>query len=91
MASEWTEHQIRYGDTTIHYALTYARRKTLGISVHPNLSVTVKAPIGSDFVLIEQKIKKRAAWILRQQRTFERYLPVGSLTPDYSRGPSRHH
>jgi predicted metal-dependent hydrolase len=75
MAAEWTEHRIQYGGTTIRYALTYAPRKTLGISVHPDLSVTVKAPLDSDFVLIEQKVKKRAAWILRQQRTFERYLP----------------
>jgi hypothetical protein len=34
---------VEYGTSTIEYTLTYTSRKTLGISVHPDLSVTVTA------------------------------------------------
>lgn len=75
MSSSQICHQVQYGDSIIQYELTYAPRKTLAISVHPDLRVTVKAPEGSDFELIEKRIRKRAAWILKQQRDLERYLP----------------
>ncbi|NVM23589.1 MAG: M48 family metallopeptidase [Desulfobacterales bacterium] len=68
-------HSVQYGDTTINYNLTYAQRKTLAITVHPDLCVTVKAPEGTDLADIEAKVCKRAAWILQQQRDLERYLP----------------
>lgn len=70
-----TTHVLEYGETTIHYDLTFAERKTLGISVHPDLSVTVIAPEGSDFTLVERKVRKKAPWILKQQRELSRYLP----------------
>ena len=44
---------LHFGDTVIEYTLTYAARKTLAIHVHPDRSVTVKAPAGSDFAAIE--------------------------------------
>jgi predicted metal-dependent hydrolase len=68
-------HFIQYGDTTIEYHLSFAARKTLAIEVHPDLRVTVCAPEGSELETIRQKVKKRAPWILRQQRQFESYLP----------------
>jgi predicted metal-dependent hydrolase len=37
--------------------------------------VTVRAPEGSEPEVIQQKVKKRVPWILRQQRQFESYLP----------------
>lgn len=64
-------HTLQYGTRTIEYELTYTSRATLAIHVHPDRRVTVEAPDGSDLALIEQKIRKRAPWILRQQRDFE--------------------
>ncbi len=66
---------LEYGTSTITYALTYTARKTLGITVHPDLRVTVAAPEGTAFADIEAKVRQRAAWILAQQRDLERYLP----------------
>ena len=66
---------VQYGETTIEYELTYAPRKTLGISVLPDLQVMVKAPEGTLLEAIEAKVLKRAPWILKQQRELERYLP----------------
>ena len=54
---------VEYGTSTIEYTLIYTSRKTLGISVHPDLSVIVTAPEGSDIELVRQKIRKRAASI----------------------------
>ena len=68
-------HSLHYGNTTIRYHLYHAQRKTLGISVEPDLRVTVTAPEGSALADIEARVKKRAAWILDKQRQYERYLP----------------
>ena len=45
-------HTLHFGDTAIEYTLIYAARKTLAIHVHPDRSVTVKAPAGSDFAAL---------------------------------------
>ena len=66
---------IQYGETTIAYDLDYGPRKTLAISVEPNLRVSVTAPEDSNPEVIAAKVRKRAAWILRQQRELEHYLP----------------
>lgn len=70
-----TKHCVRYGQTTIEYQLSYAERRTLAISVHPDLRVTVIAPEGAAPEAIAARVQKRAKWILRQQREFELYLP----------------
>jgi len=64
---------LEYGQTSIEYQLSYTEREILAIHVHPDTRVTVEAPLGSDFAEIEKRIRKRAAWILRQQRNFLRY------------------
>jgi predicted metal-dependent hydrolase len=66
---------VQYGTIRIEYELIYAPRKTLAITVDPDLHVIVKAPEGTDLADIEVKVCKRAAWILQQQRELERYLP----------------
>jgi len=66
---------VRWGSTRIPFQYTYAKRKTLAISVHPDLSVTVKAPGGTPVEVIREKIQKRASWIRRMWREFELYLP----------------
>ncbi|RLC81905.1 MAG: M48 family peptidase [Chloroflexi bacterium] len=66
---------VQYGTIRIEYELVYAPRKTLVITVDPNLRVLVKAPEGSPLADVEAKIHKRASWIIKQQRELERYLP----------------
>lgn len=68
-------HSIQYGNSTIEYELSYAQRKTLGIAVHPDLRVSVQAPEGTALADIESKVRRRADWILKQQRQLEIYLP----------------
>jgi predicted metal-dependent hydrolase len=70
-----TRHQVKFGSQTIEYELVFMPRKTLAISVHPDLNVTVKAPDGTKLEDIEKKVHNRSKWILNQQRLFEIYLP----------------
>jgi hypothetical protein len=68
-------HQIQFGSQTIAYELQLMERKTLSISVHPDLTVIVKAPEKTKLEDIEKKVYHRAKWILNQKRRFEIYLP----------------
>jgi predicted metal-dependent hydrolase len=67
---------VQFGRKRIEYALRYSRRKTLAIDVHPDLSVIVTAPVGSTDDAVRQRVEKRSAWIIQQQRFFETYLPT---------------
>ena len=67
---------IQFGRKRIEFQLLYSSRKTLAIDVHPDLSVIVTAPKNTEDVAVEQKMHKRASWIVQQQRFFENYLPT---------------
>lgn len=69
-------HVVAYGTATIEYELRYANRKTLAINVLPDRCVIVSAPAGTSVADVEARLVKRGAWILRQQREFEDYLPI---------------
>lgn len=73
MVTDRMRHTVQYGTTTIEYEVTYTDRSTLAIHVHPDTHVTVEAPLNTDMMLIEARVLKRAAWILRRRRDFERY------------------
>ncbi len=66
---------IQFGSRTIEYELTFSERKTLGITVNPDLTVVIKAPVDTPIGKIEEKIKKRAPWIIKQQSHFLAYYP----------------
>lgn len=85
-----SRHTLRYGTTTLEYDLSYTARKTLAIRVHPDTRISVEAPVGSDLTLIEQKVRKRAAWIVKQQRDFARFS--ADLPPrEYVSGETYHY
>lgn len=67
---------ISYGCETISYEVLHVdTRKTLGIEVHPDLRVLVRAPASTDPQTIEERVQRRARWISRQLRHFDRYGP----------------
>ncbi len=67
---------IAYGCETISYEVRRVdNRKTLGIEVHPDLRVLVRAPADTDTQTIEERVRRRARWISRQLRHFDRYGP----------------
>jgi len=64
-----------YGDGQIAFRLERRDRKTLAISVTPEAEVEVIAPIDAEHERILEKVRKRAAWIRRQQRYFAQFQP----------------
>lgn len=70
-----TRRTIRYGSQSIAYRLTRSRRKSLEIAVHPDGEVVVKAPLGADESVVEQRVQKRARWISRQILHFAQFEP----------------
>lgn len=73
-----SEKKIQFGSKEIVFELEYQERKSLGITVYPNRKVRVKAPLDSKLEKIEEKLRKRAPWILKQQSYFLSFEP---LTP----------
>ena len=68
-----TKDCILYGSTLIEFNIEFVERKTLGIKVHPDGTISLKAPINSTLDDIRNKVHHRAAWILRQKRYFESF------------------
>lgn len=66
---------IQFGSKKIEFLIEYSNRKTLGITVTPDLDVLVKAPIDSSINKIKEKILKKAAWIIKQQSFFLSFQP----------------
>ncbi len=66
---------VTWGTIDIVYRYGFSRRKTFALRVHPDLTVTVKAPFGSSLSDIQGLVKRRAAWISRAWSDFAQYLP----------------
>ena len=70
-----TNRTLTYDGETIPFDLQYSKRKSLEIAVHPDGSVVVKAPLGSDEILIQGFLYQRLRWIRRQLRYFAQFEP----------------
>ena len=68
-----TRDHIQYGATIIDYDIEFAQRKTLSICVNPDCTVCLKAPVDATLEQIQQKVHKKASWILKQKRFFESF------------------
>lgn len=66
---------VAYGKASIDFSLSHVDRKTLEIAVHPDQTVVVKAPLGSDDEAIRTRVAKRAGWIIKQQGFFRQFEP----------------
>jgi len=68
-------HTIQFGSKEILFSLSYSDRKSLGITVTPEMDVLVKAPADASIEKIKEKVKKRAPWIIKQQSFFLAFHP----------------
>lgn len=68
-------HKIQYGTMLISFELEHRKRRTLEISVYPDLSVKVRAPLGRTLNEVKEKVRKRASWIVEQKYFFSLFLP----------------
>lgn len=77
---------LQIGERLIFYRLTYSDRKTLGIAIHPDSSVEVKAPLNTSEEKIENVLRKRIRWILKQQGVFNTSPKHKALPKEYISG-----
>lgn len=69
------QHRLMVGSQAIDYVVVRRPRKTLEIAVEPDASVVVAAPLDASLDAIELRLRRRASWIMRQQRYFSQFLP----------------
>jgi len=67
MLKQFTHEQIAFD-----YRLKLEKRRTIAIHVHPDQSVTVKAPLRAKPHKIHNFIQSKADWVLKHQRYFAR-------------------
>ena len=79
---------ILYGEDEIAFRLERRDRKTLAISVNPDASVDVVAPLDATMDRVFEKVRTRASWIQRQQRFFTQFRP---RTPERQYVPGETH
>ncbi len=70
-----SKRSFQFGSAIIDYELQYSDRKTLGITVTPEMNVIVTAPIGTEIHKIESRLIKRAPWIIRSISYFLSFHP----------------
>jgi predicted metal-dependent hydrolase len=66
---------IAYGKESIDFSLSHVDRETLEIAVHPDQTVVVKAPLGTDDEAIRARVARRAGWIVKQRDFFRQFEP----------------
>ncbi|MCO6475215.1 MAG: M48 family metallopeptidase [Phaeodactylibacter sp.] len=77
--------KFTYRGHTYDYTIRRSARKTLGIYVHPDLRIEVRAPHNATLEDIEERVRKRRSWIVRQWREFTLYHPLRQ-PPVYQNG-----
>lgn len=68
--------QVTFGKQRIDYDLSYSGRKTLAIHVNPDKTVSVVAPYAAETDEIQERVQKRAPWIVKQQAYFDEFHPL---------------
>ncbi len=66
---------IDFGSKQIKFQVKFAKRKSLGITVTPDMEVLATAPIDTSIERIKEKIRHRAPWIIKQQGFFLSFHP----------------
>ncbi|EKD82302.1 MAG: hypothetical protein ACD_39C01372G0001 [uncultured bacterium] len=69
------QRSFKFGQKVIDYDLLISNRKTLEISVYPDQTVVVKAPVSAEISAVEKKLHKRAGWICKQLEYFRQFEP----------------
>lgn len=71
--------EATFGSEMIRFSVERRDRKTLSISVLPDQTVEVLAPVDASPERIIERVRRRGAWIRKQLRYFDQFQP---RTPD---------
>jgi len=66
---------IQFGSKRIDFQLSFVDRKSLGITITPEMKVVVKAPLNASVEKVKEKVKNKAPWIIKQQNFFLGFYP----------------
>lgn len=66
---------IEYGEHVINFEIVRRDRTTMEIAVEPDTSIVVAVPMAATIDAIKAKLRKRAAWVMQQQRYFAQFMP----------------
>jgi predicted metal-dependent hydrolase len=70
------EDRVVEDDVTVSYRYCYSRRrKTLGVTVRPDLTVAVRAPLGTSIDAIRDFVRRHSAWIAKVRLKFASHTP----------------
>jgi predicted metal-dependent hydrolase len=69
------KHFVDFGSQRIDFHVEYGQHERFRVTVHPDLSVVVNVPQGKPLDQVLSKVRTKAAWISRQIRYFEQFLP----------------
>jgi predicted metal-dependent hydrolase len=68
--------EFKYGRSAIEYLLVYEDRMNLAITVKPDKSVLVRAPLETTNEEIRKRLRKRGKWIQKQINYFDQFHPI---------------
>ncbi len=68
--------RVRYGTESIAVEVSFSQRKRLTITVNPDQTVLIKAPIAEPIVRVLEFVHRRAPWIKKQRQYFEQFKPL---------------
>lgn len=71
-----SRHTFQFGQQAIDFTLAFNGRQRLAITVHPDKRVEVVAPEGRPLDEVLGRVRRRAAWIVRQLDAFDRLHPL---------------
>ncbi|MFH0843711.1 MAG: SprT family zinc-dependent metalloprotease [Bacteroidota bacterium] len=66
---------VQFGSARFDFRIEYSARKTIGITVNPEMEIIVKAPNNVPVDLIKSKVRHKAPWIVKQLNYFLSFMP----------------
>lgn len=81
------KHIFKYGSFSYQYFIVRQNRKTISLSVQPNLSIVLRCPKDFSQEKIEKFLKKRWSWLEKQINYFKKFKN-NSIKKEYISGES---
>lgn len=67
---------IQFGDELVEILIAYRRRKTIKITIKPDLSVEVIAPMRTSKKYLKELVLKKTSWILKHRERMKKSLRI---------------
>jgi len=89
-SSHSQKRKFRYGSFEFEYEFIQQERKTLSLTITPQLKVIVKAPFSADNNRVDQFLKRKWRWLQKQIHFFNKFQ-IKTYEKEYVSGESIHY